>query len=103
MAKPSELKSIKVLSNGRNNATKIVDKDGKPIGCVQSIDIHMSTGEAFASADLIIVLPEVEAEIYDVILNDKRTIEDEIYAEEFFEDFKGFIYEIGRPDPIDRK
>lgn len=101
MVKSSNLKSIKIVSDGRiSSGTRIMDKDGKFIGCVQSVDIHMSTGDAVVSADLTMVLPEIEVEAYDVLLNDKRTIEDEIFAEEFFKDVEFPVYEVGSSDPV---
>ena len=101
MAKEFNPKNIKIVSDGNafSTNTKIMDKDGNFIGMVQSVDIHMSTEDLLVSADLTILLPEVEVEVYDVILNDKRTIEDEIFAEEFFRDENGLLYNIGSPDP----
>lgn len=98
----SLIKSIKIVSDGNSSSpeTKILDHDGNPIGGISSVDVHMSTETPIISADITMLLPKMEIEVYDVILNDKRTIEDEIFAEEFFKGVDFPFYEVGCPDPV---
>lgn len=99
---PTSIKRIKIVSDGNSSSseTKILDHNGNHIGCISSVDIHMSTETPIISADMTILLPKVEIDVYDVILNDKRTIEDEIYAQEFFTELEGFLYEVGNSAPV---
>lgn len=63
-------KKIRVESDGETLNTRVLDTEtGKPIGYVQTLDIHFEAGKSYGSAKLDVLLPEISAVIPESFLS----------------------------------
>jgi len=74
MGKPVTPKNIKIVSDGTNVGTKVMDaKTGNTIGFVQKLDIHFDVNE-LPTASAVVVCPELEVEGLNCTIGDLPTV-----------------------------